>query len=79
MTLAMGRVENPTLTSATIAPPSNTAHALTVPGPFRRAAALVGDLFGTMAVVLSIPLVILAIGIPIALFVRLLLWIGGLR
>lgn len=48
------------------------------PGPFRRAAIGAGDLLGAMAVVLCIPLVIVAVGIPIALCVRLLLWIGGL-
>ena len=36
------------------------------------------DEAGFVAIVLCIPLVILAIGLPIALFVRLLLWIGGL-
>ena len=46
-------------------------------GPWRRAAAIIGELFGAVAVVLCIPLAILAVGIPIALGVRLLLWVGG--
>ena len=48
------------------------------PGPLRRAAEVAGDLMGVVAVVFCIPLVILAIGTPIALFLQLLLWIGGL-
>jgi hypothetical protein len=50
---------------------------VTVSRPFRRAAAMIGDLLGAVAIVLCIPAVILAIGIPIALCVRLLLWIAG--
>ena len=78
MTLAAGRVEDATLTRAALAPTFDQARALIVPGPFRRAAVVVGDLLGAAAIVLCIPFVILAIGTPIALFVRLLLWIGGL-
>ena len=52
------------------------APALTVPGPFRRGAVVVGDVLGAAAIVLCLPFVILAVGIPIALTVRLLLWIG---
>jgi hypothetical protein len=51
---------------------------LFVPGPLRRAAVLVGDLLGTVAIVLCIPFVILAIGAPIALCLRLLSWVLGL-
>ena len=51
---------------------------MTVSRPFRRAGAMIGDLLGAVAIVFCIPVVILAIGIPIALCVRLLLWIGGL-
>jgi hypothetical protein len=66
------------LTRAPFATTFNQARLLVVPGPFRRAAVIVGDLLAAVAIVLCIPLVILAIGIPIALCVRLLLWIGGL-
>ena len=45
---------------------------------FARASGVVGDVLGTLAVVLCVPLVILALGLPIALFVRLLLWIFGM-
>ena len=78
MTLAAGRVEDVALTRAALAPLFDQSRALVVPGAFRRAAVAVGDLLGAVAIVLCLPFVILAIGIPIALFVRLLLWIGGL-
>lgn len=76
MTLAAGRLEDAALTRAALAPVFDQARASVVPGPFQRAADVVGDLFGAVAVVLCIPFVILAIGLPIALFMRLLLWIG---
>ena len=78
MTLVAERVEDATLTTAALAPMFDQARALVVPGRLRRAAVVVGDLLGAVAIVLCIPFVILAIGIPIALCVRLLLWIGGL-
>ena len=52
--------------------------ALAIPGPLRRTAMIVGDLFGAMGVVLLVPLVILAIGMPIVLGLRALLWVVGL-
>ena len=78
MTVAAGRLEEATLTRAALATTFNQAGALIAPGPFRRAAVVVGDVLGAVAIVLCIPFVILAIGIPIALCVRLVLWIGGL-
>ncbi len=77
MTVAAERLEGATLTRTALAAPFDQTGALVVPGPFRRAAVVVGDLIGAVAVVLCIPLVILAIGIPIALCVRLLLWMAG--
>jgi len=77
MTFATGRLEEAPLTRAALATTFDQARALIVPGPFRRAAVVVGDLLGAVAIVLCIPFVILAIGIPIALGARLLLWIGG--
>ena len=71
-------LEEATLTRAALATPFNQARPLAVPGPLRRTAAVFGDLFSALGIVLSIPLVILAIGMPIVLCVRLLLWIGGL-
>jgi len=50
-----------------------------VPGALRRAAMIIGDFLGLIGVVLCVPFVILAIGIPIALCVRFLLWIVGMR
>jgi hypothetical protein len=41
-------------------------------------ARVVGDLFAAVGVVFCIPFVILAIGIPIVLCVRGLLWIAGM-
>ena len=78
MTFTAGRLEEATLTRAGLATTVDQAGALIVPGPFRRAAVVVGDVLGAVATVLCLPLVILAIGIPIALCVRLLLWIAGL-
>lgn len=78
MTLATGQLGDATLTRTTLGTTFGEAPARSVPGPLRRAAAGVGDLLGALAIVLCIPFVILAIGIPIVLCVRLLLWIGGL-
>ena len=78
MRFAAGRLEAATLAGTAVATTFEPAPALTVPGPLRRAAVVVGNLLGAVAIVLCIPLVILAIGIPIVLCVRLLLWIGAL-
>lgn len=56
----------------------NEPQPLAVPHRFWRAAVVVGDLLAAAAIVLCIPFVILGVGIPIALFVRLVLWIVGL-
>jgi hypothetical protein len=78
VTFATGRLEEATLTRAALATTFNQASTLVVPGPFRRAAVVVGDLLAAVAIALCIPFLILAIGMPIALCVRLLLWIGEL-
>lgn len=72
------RLENGAPTRAASTTTFNQARPLFVPGPLRRAAAVVGDLTGAVVIVLCIPFVILAIGTPIALSLRLLLWLGGL-
>jgi len=78
MTFATSRLAEATLTRAALATTLNPARPLVGPGRLRRAAVVIGDLCAAVGIVLCIPLVILAIGIPIALCVRLLLWIGGL-
>jgi hypothetical protein len=78
VTVAAEPLEEATLTRTALSAPFDQTRAVVVPGPFRRAAGVVGDVVGAVAVVLCIPLVILAIGIPIALFVRLLLWMAAL-
>jgi hypothetical protein len=76
--LVTGRLEEAPLARAALATTFDQARPVAVSGPLRRTAAVVGDLLAAAAMVLCIPFVILAIGIPIALCVRLLLWIGGL-
>ena len=76
MTFATGRLDEATLTRAALARTFTQDRPLVVAGALRRAAVVIGDLFAAVGIVLGIPFVILAIGIPIALCVRLLLWIG---
>ena len=78
MTSATGRPEGAVLPRAALVATFTEARPLFLARPLRRAAALVGDLIGAVAVVLCVPFVILAVGTPIALCVRLLLWVGGL-
>lgn len=47
-------------------------------GFVRRASKVVGDLLAAVSLVIFVPFVILAIGTPIALGLRFLLWIAGL-
>jgi hypothetical protein len=65
------------LASAAAATTAPTRATLDVPRWLRRGAGVVGELLALVGVVLCIPFVILAIGMPIALLVRFLLWIGG--
>ena len=67
-----------TLTKAPFATAVDQARPLIVPGFLWRAALAVGDLLAAVGIVLFLPVVILAIGIPIALSVRFLLWIAGM-
>lgn len=46
-------------------------------GTLGRAAGVIGDLFGVMGLILCVPLVILAILSPFALFLGLLAWVRG--
>lgn len=78
MAVAMSPVQHVPLARAAVAPRFVQARPLVVPGPLRRAAGVVGDLGGAVAVVFAIPFVILAVGTPVVLVFRLLLWLGGL-
>jgi hypothetical protein len=78
MTFATSRPREGTLTGTALATTFDRAGPLVVPGLVRRAGSIIGDLLGAAAIVLCIPFVILAIGIPIALCVRFLLWIVGM-
>jgi hypothetical protein len=68
-----------TLTRGPFATPVAQARPVIVPGLLRRAVLAIGDLLAAVGIVLCIPFVILALGMPIALSVRFLLWIAGLR
>ena len=67
-----------TTASEVFVTPLSPAQSLTLPGPLRRASGLLGDVLALAGIVVAIPVVILAIGTPIALGVRLLVWLGGL-
>ena len=54
MTFAEGRLAEATLTRAALATRFDQARVPVVPGPFRRAAVVVGDLLGAVAIVLCI-------------------------
>jgi hypothetical protein len=77
VTVATARPEDAALTRTALATTFNEARPQTGPGRLWRAVVIVGDLLAAVVTVLCIPFVILAIGIPIALCVRLLVWIGG--
>jgi hypothetical protein len=78
VTLATGRLDEATLTRAALATTSTQARPLAVPGRLRHAVNVSGDVLGAGLIVLCVPFVMLAIGMPIVLCVRLLWWIGGL-
>jgi len=67
-----------TPTSGGLATPISPVPPLAVPGWLRRAAGVVGELLTLVSIVFCMPLAILAIGIPIVLCARLLLWLGGM-
>ena len=66
------------MTSIALTTPYNEARPLNASSRLWRATVAVGDLLGAAAIILCIPLAILVIGIPIALFVRLVLWSVGM-
>lgn len=63
--------------SAALASAVDAPRRLIVRGRLWRATDVVGELLGAVAIVLCFPFVILALGIPIALCVRLLMWVGA--
>jgi len=78
VTFPTNRAMASALTRVPFATPFDQPRPLIVPGLLWRAAVAMGDLLGAVGIVLCIPFVILAVGIPIALCVRLLLWITGM-
>jgi hypothetical protein len=78
VTFATSRPGEGALTRTSLGTTFDDARSIVVPGPLRRAAAVIGDLFAVVGIALCIPAVILAIGTPIALCVRFLLWIVGM-
>jgi hypothetical protein len=78
VTFTTNRPVTAALTRSPSATAVDQAQPLIAPGLLRRGAQITGDLLTALAIVLCIPFAILAVGIPIALCVRLLLWIAGM-
>ena len=66
-----------TLTSTPLTAPFSHVPRLELSSSLRRAVGVVGEVLLLVGIACCVPFVILAIGIPIALAVRLLLWVGG--
>jgi hypothetical protein len=73
----MNAIEGAGMTSVALADTLAEVQPPVATGRGRLAIVAVGDVLGAAAMILCIPLGILAIGIPIALVVRLLLWSVG--
>ncbi len=78
MTLATHATPDEILTTAALVAPLDRARPPVVPGTLRRAARAAGNLLGAVGIVLCVPVAILAVGAPIALGVRFLLWTVGM-
>jgi hypothetical protein len=76
VTSTTGSLHTATLTGGALA--TTLDPIIVVPGRLWRSVVAIGDVFAAMGLVLCIPFAIVAIGTPIALFVRLLLWMFGL-
>lgn len=63
-----------TLTGPGLATMSSAEPLGAIPGLLRRASGVAGEAIGVFGLVLCLPFVIVAIGMPIALIVRLVLW-----
>ena len=72
-------ISPPDATLTTAAVTASLSHPPRLEGSrsLRRAAGVGGEFLALVGIVCCIPFVILAIGLPIALAVRLLLWVGG--
>ena len=79
MTFSTNRPLAASLTSAPSATAVDQDRPLIARGLLRRATTATGDLLAAVSIVVGIPFVILAVGLPIALAVRFLLWIAGMR
>ena len=77
MTLATTSPRALPLTGTPLTTTLSSAPLLEIPGFVGRVFALAGEVLTLVAIVFCVPFVILAIGLPIALLVRLLLWVGG--
>lgn len=77
MTFATSRPREGSLTRAALATTIDQGRPLVVPSALHRAAVVIVALLGAAGLVLCLPFVILAIGTPVALCVRFLLWIVG--
>ena len=66
-----------TLTSAPLTATLSQVPRVELFGSLTRAVGAVGEFLVLVGIVCCIPFVILGIGIPIALAVRFLLWVGG--
>jgi len=62
----------------TLVSPAKQIRPRAVPSSSHRLAEIAGDLLAMMGIGLAIPFVILAIGAPFALCIRLLLWLTGM-
>ena len=65
------------LTEALLGTAVEPARPTAAPSLLRRAAEGGGDLLLLLGIVFCIPFIVLALGLPVALGVRLLLWLGG--
>lgn len=69
-------IREATLTGTGLATSLHDPRPVVGPGAIQRSGAVIADLFGAVVLVLGVPFVILAAGLPIALFVRFLLWLA---
>ena len=78
MTFAANRHVAATLTNTPVATAVDRARPIIAHGLLRRAPSAIADLLAAVGIVLGVPFAILAVGIPIALCLRFLLWIAGM-